>query len=286
MSRWRRFWMFPLTRIVVGAVVFAAPQLVLVVVCHALGLEPTLVAGAAVGAVAALLALWVVGVVIEGRPARELLLAPGRRVAADTAWGFALGAALFTSVVLLLTFAGLAHIGGAKVPAPGGVALGFLAFLFVGISEEVLFRGLFFRVLEAWLGSWAALALSALLFGAVHLGNPNATLWAGLAIALEAGLLLAAFYMLTRSLVFVIGLHWAWNFFEGPIFGTAVSGGHAGASLLATTTSGPDAWTGGEFGPEASLVAVLVCAAVTVAALVLAAKHRQIRPPSWRRAVR
>jgi membrane protease YdiL (CAAX protease family) len=285
MSRWRRFWMFPLTRIVVGLVVFAAPQLVLMLACHALGLEPTLVAGTAVSAAAALLALWVVGVVIERLPARELLIASGRSPGGDIGRGFGLGAALFTTVVLLMALAGFARVAATPSPEIGGVAAGYVAFLFVGIAEEIAVRGLVFRIIEQSLGSWAALALSALLFGAMHLGNPNATLWAGLAIALEAGLLLAAFYMLTRSLVFVIALHWAWNFFEGPVFGTAVSGGHAGPSLMKTTTAGPETWTGGEFGPEASLVAVLVCGAVTVVALVLAARRHQVRPPPWQRAV-
>jgi membrane protease YdiL (CAAX protease family) len=284
MSRWRRFWMFPLTRIVASAAVLAGPPLGYMAVCHALGLVPTLVAGTAVSAAAALLALWVVGVVIERRRPDELGLPRGRALAADVARGFGLGATLFTSVVLLLALAGFAHVATAASLPAGSVALGFVAYLQVGIAEEVGMRGLFFRILEEWLGSWAALALSALLFGALHLGNPHATLWAGLAIALEAGLLLAAFYMLTRSLVFVIGLHWAWNFFEGPIFGTAVSG-HPDASFLKTTTAGPDAWTGGEFGPEASLIAVLVCGAVTLVVLVLAVKRGRVRPPSWRRAV-
>jgi membrane protease YdiL (CAAX protease family) len=207
MSRWRRFGMFPLTRIVVAAIVFIGPQLALLGVCHALGLEPLMITGVALSAVTALLALWIVGVVIERRRPETFGLVGRAGVASDVARGFGLGAALFTSVVLLLSLAGLAHVARAASPPVGSVAVGLATFLFVGIAEEVGMRGLFFRILEEWLGSWAALALSALLFGALHLGNPHATLWAGLAIALEAGLLLAAFYMLTRSLVFVSAEH-------------------------------------------------------------------------------
>jgi membrane protease YdiL (CAAX protease family) len=282
MSRWRRVLVHPLTRILLGALVFAAPQVVVAIVCASRGLEPLPIVAAALAAACAVLALYVVGVLIERRGAEELVLPAGRGgLVADVARGFALGAPLFTAVILLLTLLGQAHITATPAPPVGEVALALVTFLFVAINEEIALRALFFRILEEWLGSWAALALSALVFGALHLGNPHATLWAGLAIALEAGLLLAALYALTRSLVFVVGVHWAWNFFEGPIFGTAVSG-HRERSLLTTTTSGSPTLTGGDFGPEASVVAVLLCGAVTVLALVLAVRRGQIR----RRAVR
>jgi membrane protease YdiL (CAAX protease family) len=281
MSRARRFWMFPLTRLVVAAAVFVVPPLGYMLAADALGYDASDVLASALSAASALLALYVVGVVIERRSLAELGIAP-RGAAAQIGRGFLLGAAVFSSVIAIQSLAGLAHIAWVPSPPIGAVAAAFLVFLCVGISEEVAVRGLFFRIVEDGLGSWAALALSALLFGALHLGNPNATLWAGAAIAIEAGLLLAAFYMLTRSLVFVIALHWAWNFFEGPIFGTAVSGTHS-EGLLHTTTSGPDAWTGGAFGPEASVVAVLVCGVVTVVALALAVRRGQVRAPSWRR---
>ena len=236
MGRARRFWMFPLTRLVVAAVVFVGPPLGYVLAAGALGYQPDVLLSSGLSAASALLALWVVGVVIERRTLAELGLARAGAVG-QTVRGFLLGAATFTSVILLMSLAGIAHVSRHAPPSLGEVATLLLLFLFVGISEEVSVRGLVFRIIEDALGSWAALALSALLFGALHLGNQHATVWAGVAIALEAGLLLAAVYMLTRSLVFVAAMHWAWNFFEGPVFGTAVSG-NRGQSLLVTTTSG------------------------------------------------
>ncbi len=284
MSRARRFLMFPLTRILIAAAVFVVPQMLYGIVADALGLVPLMVATATVSTLAVVLAFYVAGVVIERRRPGELGLVSRRGLAADTLRGFGLGTALFASVMLLMQLAGLAHITALPSPSLGGVAVGLLTMLLVAITEEVIMRGIFFRVLEEWLGSWGALLLSAMLFGALHLGNQHATLWAGVAIALEAGLLLASLYMLTRSLVFVSAVHWAWNFNEGFIFGNAVSGGKT-ASLLQTTTSGPDAWTGGEFGPEASLIAVLVCGAVMIVALVLAVRRGLVRPPARKLAV-
>ena len=143
-----------------------------------------------------------------------------------------------------------------------------------------MLRGLFFRLVEAWLGSWAGLILSAVLFGALHLGNDNATLLAGAAIALEAGVMLAALFMVTRRLWAVIGLHAAWNFAQGGVFGIAVSG-NAVNGLLVPRISGPEWLTGGAFGAEASLPAVVICTAFGGAMLVLAARRGQFMPPVW-----
>ena len=96
--------------------------------------------------------------------------------------------------------------------------------------EELLFRGILFRWLEEFGGSWLALLLTSALFGAAHLGNPNATAFSAFCIAVEAGVLLGAAYMLTRSLWLPMGLHAAWNFTQGEIFDVPVSGSTSMAS--------------------------------------------------------
>jgi uncharacterized protein len=95
------------------------------------------------------------------------------------------------------------------------------------------------------------------------------------AIALEAGIFLGAAYMLTRRLWFVIGAHFGWNFAEGAIFGLSVSGNQAKGGVIQGTLAGPPLLSGGSFGVEASLPAVLVCLAAAAALLVLA--HRRGR---------
>jgi membrane protease YdiL (CAAX protease family) len=129
--------------------------------------------------------------------------------------------------------------------------------LMPGFREELVFRGILFRLLEEFGGSWLALALTSILFGLAHLRNPNATLLSASAIALEAGVLLGAAYMLTRSLWMPIGMHAAWNFTEGEVFDVPVSGiGQHG--LVIAKLSGPDWITGGAFGLEASLIAMTI----------------------------
>lgn len=278
MSRIRRFFLFPLTRIVLAValiIAFSAVTRAFVRLVHG---APGPVAQSALAAGIVALAFGVVGRAVERRTLPELGIRP-RLIARDTALGFALGAAFIVTVVGALFAFGDYHAERSSDSA--GAVLGTLAlFFFVAINEEILFRSLLFRIVEDGLGSWAAVAISAALFGAVHLGNPGATWLAGVAIMIEAGLLLAALYMLTRSLPFVVGVHWAWNFFEGGVFGVAVSGKPM-PSLLRGESSGPDLLTGGEFGPEAGLVAVVICGATAVVLLVVAARRGRLMAPSW-----
>src|SRR5262249_14558687 len=113
--------------------------------------------------------------------------------------------------------------------------------------------------------------------------NPGATVFSSIAIALEAGVLLAAAYVVTGRLWLPIGLHAAWNFTEGSVFGMSVSGGRQAASLFGGTLSGPAILTGGAVGPEASIVAVVVCLALAFLLLRRAVRGGRIERPPWSR---
>src|SRR5205085_1853499 len=133
------------------------------------------------------------------------------------------------------------------------------------------FRGVIFRITEESLGTWIALAISSLLFGGAHLLNPHSTLAAASAIAIEAGLLLGAAYVLTRSLWLGIAIHAAWNFAEEGLFGVADSGQVSKTGgLLIPKITGPTVLTGGIWGPEMSIVAVLLCTTAGIALLMIA----------------
>lgn len=110
----------------------------------------------------------------------------------------------------------MAGTGGRTTRRSGRCVIALLALaLYSGVVEELVFRGVVFRVLEEWLGTWVALVLASLLFGGLHLTNPDATLWGAVAIALDAGTLLTACYVLIRRLWLAIGLHFGWNFLQG-----------------------------------------------------------------------
>lgn len=213
---------------------------------------------------------------IEWRANDELPLeAFGREVPL----GLLIGAALFTLMTGIV-----ALLGGFSVERINGMgALWAMLAMAVtsGTIEEILFRGILLRHIEAMLGTWAALAITSALFGLAHLSNPGASLFAAFAIAMEAGILLGAAYLWKRRLWIPIGIHAAWNFTQGWVFSVPVSGGKAPEGLLVTTREGPDWLTGGAFGLEASVIAMLVATAAGLFLLVRVVKQGGIRPPMW-----
>ncbi len=222
-------------------------------------------------------AYWVYVRLIERRPVAELGVS---RSLSEFAAGLLAGTGLFTITIGGLWAFGCYHITGTNywfmlVESMGMAVLS-------GFVEELLTRGIIFRIIEESVGTWIALVLSALLFGAMHLGNPNATVTSATAIALEAGLLLGACYVLTRRLWFAVGLHLAWNFTQGGIFGVAVSG-TTPKGILQSTLTGPPLLSGGGFGAEASIVAVIVCVTGFIVVIIKARNKGRIVKPFWQR---
>jgi len=214
---------------------------------------------------------------IERRAVVELALRDGPVAFGK---GFVVGAALFSATILVLWAMGIYTVTG--VHGADALTAPLIGALVAAFLEELVFRGVLFRIIEESLGSWLALAFTALAFGLLHAFNPGATWVSTVAIALEAGVLLAAVYMYSRRLWVCIGLHCAWNFAEGGVFGASVSGGKAGG-LLAGRFQGPDVLTGGKFGPEASVVAVLICLAAGIVFVQLARRRGYVVRPFWRR---
>jgi len=237
-------------------------------------------------AVVALAVLWF-SVRLEGQGLEAAGLSL-RGAPVSLALGFLAGAAIISAVVGVLGAAGAYRIDGLAPLAPGTsrvglFALAFGALLLVGFREEVRDRGILFRLLEQSLGTWAAIGLSALAFGFSHWTNTGATPWSSLAIALEGGVLLAALYAATRSLWLPIGVHWGWNLFEGPIWGAAVSG-HSVEVWLKGTIRGPSWLTGGIFGPEAGIPALVVGGTAGILAMAWMVRRGEVRRGPWARA--
>lgn len=194
---------------------------------------------------------------IEKRQPAELAL---RGMGRELATGLLVGAGL-----VLTTFAVLAALGVyrfAGVNALSALLLLPLAELvLVGMAEEMVFRGIIFGVTERALGSKPAIVISALLFSLAHLSNEGMSVLAVATIA-AYGVLQAAIYMKTRRLWACIGTHVAWNYCVSQVFSSTVSGHAATDGLLRGELAGDAVLTGGAFGVEASLVAVVLIGAV------------------------
>ncbi len=262
---------------------FLAAAVVAVVAVVLLGLVPGVADAAArhwwlirlaelvVAVIAYLVLLWV-----EQRSPVELDV---RRLG-GLGWGLLLGAGLCILVVGILFTVGSYRVVGVNPSYPIGPAL-ISTGLVAAVAEEIVFRGVLLRLIEDALGTWSAIGLGGLVFGLMHLTNQNATVRGALAIALEAGLLLSALYVVTRSLWWCMGLHFAWNVLQGPVFGSAVSGSGAASGLLKAQFSGPEWLTGGVFGIEASLVSVVLLTALGVALLLVVHREGLAVAPRW-----
>jgi uncharacterized protein len=233
---------------------------------------------ASVTAAACVLGYYLFTRFIERRPFADF----GRdRAIPEFGYGLAVGAGAMALVVGVIAALGGYRIVGYNFSSV--VLIETLAVAIIsGIPEEIFLRGIVFRFLEKWLGSIAALALSALLFGFLHIGNPNASILAATAIAIEAGILLGAIYMVTRRLWAAIGLHMAWNSVQGGVFGIKVSGTDV-KGLIVSQPNGSDWITGGLFGAEASLPAMVICTTIGLYFLWRAYNEDKFVYFSWQR---
>ena len=201
--------------------------------------------------------------------------------------GLFMGPALLGIAALVLFLSG--HLLWNDVTFDGSsLFISFGLLVLVAFSEELVFRGyILTNLLDCFPGTardadqpsmrnkWIALGISALLFAVFHLGNPGMHTMAFVNLVL-AGLLLGMNYIYTRNLWFSMLFHLSWNFFQGPLLGSRVSGMDL-PSLLQMETKGDIMFTGGDFGLEGSFLTTVV---LFIAVLVFAwAFDRKYSPP-------
>lgn len=182
------------------------------------------------------------------------------RAGKDLFIGFLIPAALMGLIFLAewgfgwLDFHGFAWQFSSASTVVTNVLVMFVVFALVGWSEELLTRGYWLKNMIEGVNVPFGVAFSSLLFGLMHLTNPNATMIAAIGVALS-GVFFAYAYLRTRQLWLPIGLHLGWNFFENTIYGFPVSGLDT-MGLLSHSIHGPELITGGAFGPEAGLIVI------------------------------
>ncbi|MGI5290474.1 CPBP family intramembrane glutamic endopeptidase [Nonomuraea polychroma] len=228
------------------------------------------------GLAAAALAVFVYARVVRWSERRPPVEVAAKGAVAATGRGVLIGVGMFAAVIVNIAF-----LGGYRIEGLGSVwgAVGLFGFMAAAaVTEELLFRGVLFRIVEELTGTWTAMTLTGVLFGLSHLFNPNASLWGAISIAISAGGMLAAAYAATRTLWLPIGLHFGWNFAAAGIFGTEVSGNGTPQGLLDGATSGPALLTGGAFGPEASPYTVVFGVLLTIVFIWLARRRGNLVP--------
>jgi membrane protease YdiL (CAAX protease family) len=195
--------------------------------------------------------------VFEKRPFGSAGMALSGRWKAELALGLAIG------TVMILAVAGMEWaLGAAKFYWSGqevrslclwGVG-GFVVLTIAATNEEIMFRGYPFQRLVESIGPPGAIMILSVLFGFIHLGNPNSS-WVGTANTALVGIPFSVAYLRTRMLWLPIGIHFAWNFVQAFVLGLPLSGISFPVALLRAEVSGSVTLTGGAYGPEAGLLA-------------------------------
>jgi hypothetical protein len=129
-------------------------------------------------------------------------------------------------------------------------------FTTLSVFEEVIFRGIIYRITEESLGTNMALIISALLFGLAHLPNENANAISVISAA-SGGILAGLLLSMTKRLWFPIFFHAGWNWAQASL-GVAVSGIEELPNFIESRLEGPELITGGAFGPENSIITVVL----------------------------
>ena len=188
-----------------------------------------------------------------GMPPREAF---GARFWEGCVWGFA----MLSLVLLVIRLTGHFEIDSVALSGPDifKYAIGWgLAFYFVAISEEFIFRGYLFFIYTRGMSFWVSALILSLLFGAAHLGNPNENVF-GILQVVVVGMIFCLTIRRTGTLWLAVGFHATWDWAQTFFYGTPDSGLLGVGRLLNSSSAGPKWLTGGSAGPEGSIVAFLV----------------------------
>jgi len=285
-AAWSAFINFPITKIVlffVMSVLFSIPLGIPLAFAYFIGrlsMSLFIFYGEIDALLGAIPALLIMAWLVDRKPIAAFGFRGRSASLKETTIGFLIGAGLMSLVFAAFVAGGWVRLSPAILSAVDQRTISRDVFFFfiVALYEETVFRGYFFQTLENRWGSGIALLSSMVVFGVLHIFNlgPNpkpAALIGGLFIGAEAGLLLAAAYMLLRRLWLPIGIHWAWNLFQGSVYGAPVSGLPIGPSVYHAQFHGPTWITGGEFGPEAGLPALIIGTLVGLIFLRMAVRN-------------
>ena len=177
--------------------------------------------------------------------------------------GFLIGLAMMSIIVLILFPFGYITVEKNPIQPVGISAISsvlviLLGWIIQGATEEIVTRGWILNVLSTKYNIGVGLLISSTLFGLMHLTNPNVNYIAVINIIL-VGLFYGLYVIKTNDLWAVCGMHSAWNFAQGNIFGFKVSGLDVSVgSLIDLNLVGSDFVTGGIFGPEAGITATFI----------------------------
>ncbi len=245
---------------------------------------PSVALAVFVQAAAAGISTWLLLRWMEDAPFVSIGLAWQKRAPGELRQGLAVGIALVGTLTAFEWATGAIRFESKTGSGPASTLAGVLMLtgllVVVATYEEVLFRGYAFQRLVEGTNGTGAILVSSVVFGGVHMTNPNATQLGTLNTVL-AGVLLAVAYLRTRALWWPIGFHFGWNW-TLAVLGHPVSGLEVAQLPWRVVADFEPVWIhGGSYGPEGGIVATVLLLAGTAGTLRLL-RNAEGRPEGLR----
>jgi uncharacterized protein len=199
--------------------------------------------------VAALTATYVVVVILEKSTFRSFGLTAHLKALGN---GFFLGTS--TMAIFVLFSYSLGFVDFSFNTFSVHLLESFFLYFLVAVAEEVIIRGYVLFKFRSKISEFPALLVSSILFGLMHWGNDHFT-WIGFVNISLSGFLMGLLIFRTNTISSAVGIHWAWNFIQGSIFGFGVSG-HKEIGIFTPQFIESSFLTGGEFGAEGSVILI------------------------------
>lgn len=250
----KRVLHFPLTRIAVGVVVCGLAMLGTNIVLRLVLRSEVDIVRAVRWILSTLVLLAVYHFLFRHYERRDITELSRTNLLREGLVGLFTGVLCISLVIVVLNVLGYYEVLSTNTAS----ALLLLLVLFTTLSvfEELVFRGIAYRIIEESLGTNLALIISALLFGLAHLPNEHANVISVIS-ATSGGILAGLLLSLTKRLWLPIFFHAGWNWAQASL-GVAVSGIEDLPSFIESRLEGPELITGGAFGPENSIITIVL----------------------------
>lgn len=228
-----------------------------------------------ISSTATLLAILAAARLIDKKAPRDIGFTSFFSSAPDFCIGLLAGAISISFVFIILLLSGSVHTSESllRPSVTPALATGLLMFICTGFLEETFSRGYCITILRQNCSLPASIVISSVLFSLLHLGNLNISI-IGLANIFLVGVLLSLMFIRTGSLWMPIGYHITWNYFQGRVFGFAVSGLEQ-SGMYSTKPYFNDILNGGSFGPEGGLAVTGIIAIGIIVELLSAGNRRK-----------
>ncbi len=208
------------------------------------------------GALAVLVAAWIMARFIDRRPFITLGFVPNHMVR-DSLLGVSIGAVWLGLSVLAVWMMGWVSLRPSFTISWSILVWVMIALIFNTLTQEVLVRSYIYQTIQSQTNFIWAIVVSAVLFMALHAGVYEGA-WLPAVNVFTAGVLFGVAYHLTGNLWLPIAIHFTWNFLLGPVLGLTVSGqNQLNSGWQVFAVQGPALLTGGSFGLEGGLVVTL-----------------------------